>query len=111
MEEEREQKILKVIQNCQGETDFDSVRRELAACNWDADGLISRLNREKAEKQGREQEQQMKIMQVMQQCEDLTDFDQIRAKLEANNWNADAVIAAEKSRHLIQIQLVNCANQ
>ena len=45
------------MQNCQGESDFDNVRRQLVACNWDADGLISKLNKEKAEKQRKEQEE------------------------------------------------------
>ena len=57
LEQEREHKILRVIQTCQGETDFDKVRRQLIECNWDADGLIQRINRENAERQRKEQEE------------------------------------------------------
>ena len=53
----------------------------------------------------------MKIMQVMTQCEDLHDFDQIRAMLVANNWNVQAIVNQEKSKNQTQILMVNCSKQ
>ena len=53
----------------------------------------------------------MKIMKVIQQCEELTDFEEIKKRLIANNWNPDAVIAQERSKNLILLTLINCANQ
>ena len=92
LEQEREQKIIQVIQTCHWETDFEKIRKQLIDYNWNADGLIATLRKDKEEKERKEQEEQNKIMQVIQQCEDLHDFDQIRAMLVANNWNVQAIV-------------------
>lgn len=44
---------------------------------------------------------------VYQQCPDAEDFDEIKARLIANNGNVQAVIDEEKSKHVFEIIVVN----
>lgn len=111
LQEERNQKIVKVMQLCHWETDFDKIKQQLIDCNWDADGLIARSTKEKQDAEKKEQEEQTKIFEVIQQCEDLNDFEQIKAMLIANNWNVKAVVDSEKAKNVIQILMINCSKQ
>ena len=99
------------MQLCHWETDFDKIKQQLIDCNWDADGLIARSTKEKQDAEKKEQEEQTKIFEVIQQCEDLNDFEQIKAMLIANNWNVKAVVDSEKAKNVIQILMINCSKQ